>query len=180
MVRHRSPYQWIRGVDELPNGTEATLQLTDVNATASGTYRVRVHNAGGDALSGAGGGDRPRSGGGGGPLCGLTLNGAVGGQYKIEAASALPPDIWAPIAELTLTNASQLWFDLGIRHQPDSPVLSGDSHPSLSPGLRLRGLPVGLGLRSGNRPGPGSRLVTPGLRADPGIRSCQGSATVTA
>lgn len=105
-------YQWIRDTDELPNGTEATLELTDVNATASGTYRVRVHNAGGDAFSKsvvvtvldpevevA-------------HYAGLTLNGAVGGQYKIEAASALLPDRWAPIAELTLTNASQLWFDL--------------------------------------------------------------------
>ncbi|MFO1460495.1 MAG: immunoglobulin domain-containing protein [Verrucomicrobiota bacterium] len=105
-------YQWIRGVDELPNGTEATLQLTDVNATASGTYRVRVHNAGGDAFS------EPAVVTVLDPevevarYAGLTLNGAVGGQYKIEAASALLPDIWAPIAELTLTNASQLWFDL--------------------------------------------------------------------
>lgn len=42
---------------------------------------------------------------------GVTVEGIVGNRYRIEFATALAPEVWTPLTTLTLTNASQLYFD---------------------------------------------------------------------
>lgn len=42
---------------------------------------------------------------------GVTVEGTVGNRYRVDFVTALAPEVWTPLATLTLTNASQLYFD---------------------------------------------------------------------
>ncbi len=42
---------------------------------------------------------------------GLTVEGTVGASYRVEFRATVSPETWMPLTTLTLTNASQLYFD---------------------------------------------------------------------
>ena len=105
-------YQWQLNQTNLVGETAATLSLTSLDAADTGAYRVLVRNAFGEAFS----------------VeavvtvldpeiavlryAGITVSGAVGGRYEIQASPSLVLPSWSPLAVLTLTNTSQVWMDM--------------------------------------------------------------------
>jgi len=49
----------------------------------------------------------------------ITLTGAIGGRVQVDGINAIGPiDTWFPLATVTLTNTSQLYFDVSVIGQP--------------------------------------------------------------
>lgn len=83
-----------------------------MDAGDNGSYRVIVKNAFGEAFS-----DEavvtvldPEIGVM--LFTGITVTGAVGGVYQIDATPSLTQPTWTPLTQLTLTNSPQVWIDI--------------------------------------------------------------------
>jgi hypothetical protein len=49
----------------------------------------------------------------------ITLTGIVGDQIRVDAINRYgPTDAWFPLDTVTLTNTSQLYFDISVVGQP--------------------------------------------------------------
>lgn len=105
-------YQWQLNQTNLVGETAATLTLTSLDAADTGAYRVLVRNAFGEAFSAEAtvtvldpeiAVQR---------YAGITVSGAVGGRYAIQASPSLVTPSWSPLTVLTLTNTSQVWMDM--------------------------------------------------------------------
>lgn len=111
-------YQWEKAGEAIVGATGPTLELTDVDAFDQAEYRVVVTNAAGRAVS------QPATlavldpGLQAHQLVGLTLQGALGASYRIEATSTLEPLDWQTLTTVTLTNSPQWWVDFGSTNLP--------------------------------------------------------------
>lgn len=105
-------YQWQHEGTNLVGETSQTLVLSGLDAGDNGTYRVIIKNTAGEAFSQEAivtvldpeiGVLR---------YAGVTVTGAVGGVYRIDASPSLTLPTWSPLTQFTLTNSPQVWIDL--------------------------------------------------------------------
>jgi hypothetical protein len=105
-------YQWQHEGTNLVGETSQTLVLSGLDAGDNGAYRVIIKNTAGEALSQEAfltvldpeiGVLR---------YAGVTVTGAVGGVYRIDASPSLTLPTWSPLTQITLTNSPQVWIDL--------------------------------------------------------------------
>lgn len=105
-------YQWQRGVTDIEGATHPLLTLSGVDASDEAAYRIIVRNAAGEAYS------QPATVIIRDPVtsiaryAGLTISGTTGVQYRIESASEVAAPDWSFADYITLTNSTQVWFDL--------------------------------------------------------------------
>ena len=111
-------YQWQHAGTNLPGAVTASFTLASANAFDAGSYRVVVSNSGGQVISST--------------IeivvldprltaktyLGLTIEGAIGGRYRIEYAASAGATTWTPLTTLTLTSASQVYIDLESPNNP--------------------------------------------------------------
>lgn len=105
-------FQWQHEGTNLVGETGQSLLLSTMDAGDNGSYRVIVKNAFGEAFS-----DEavvtvldPEIGVM--LFTGITVTGAVGGVYQIDATPSLTQPTWTPLTQLTLTNSPQVWIDM--------------------------------------------------------------------
>ncbi|MCW5557440.1 MAG: hypothetical protein KIT22_06380 [Verrucomicrobiae bacterium] len=116
-------YQWQRRAIDLDGETNTVLTLSGLTGAADGDYRVVVRNAAGEAYS------QPATIVVHDPATsiarytGLTIQGTVGGQYRIESAPDMASSEWSFAGYVTLTNTAQIWFDVASYHPP--PAIAG-------------------------------------------------------
>ncbi len=104
-------YQWEVDGEPLPGQTNMFLQIPRAKLSDSGRYTVTVANSYGSSESSAAV-VTVRA-----PLviqmyAGLTLSGNVGEKYAIQFSPNLVTPYWTTLTNLTLTNTTQIWFDL--------------------------------------------------------------------
>ena len=111
-------YQWQRAGTNLPGATNATFVIASATAFDAGSYRVSVSNAVGNAVSSAV--DivvlDPRLTAK--SYLGLTVEGAVSASYRIEYSPDAGVPTWTALTTLTLTNSSELYFDVDSASNP--------------------------------------------------------------
>lgn len=106
-------YQFrLNGATEVGAGTNATLRLTNVELSQSGAYTAVVTNAFGAVTSSPALLNVivpvPRRN-----VPGVFLSGDVGSFWQLESAASLgPPANWTVLAGVTLSQATQAYFDL--------------------------------------------------------------------
>jgi hypothetical protein len=111
-------YQWFFGADPIANATNASLVLTDLHASQSGAYSVKITSANLSTnsmpamLSVV-------------PLIdiksvpALYLSGDVGRNYRPEFVPAVgPTNAWITLTNLTLVSDPHIFFDLSAIGQP--------------------------------------------------------------
>ena len=110
-------YQWLKDRVNLSGATNQTLPLTHANAFIAGLYRVVVSNASGQqavSLDAAVTVFDPKL------LiatyAGITVQGEVGGKYRLDYAPQASSTTWTELTTLQLTNSTQVYIDF------DSPM----------------------------------------------------------
>lgn len=111
-------YQWRHAGTNLPGATSDVLTIQKASAANAGSYQVIVSNVAGDTASAEVSVEvsvRPEL-----TLktyAGLTVTGAVGRTYRIEAALD-PQGPWAPVGTLKLDSSPSFWFDFDSPQNP--------------------------------------------------------------
>jgi hypothetical protein len=110
-------YQWFfNGTNALAGATNCLLSLTNLTLSQSGSYSVVASNSAGAVFS-------PAATLTVAPIQGIvmpiTLSGAIGSSWRIDYVNDLgPPNNWATLATVTLTNLSQVYLDTSALSQP--------------------------------------------------------------
>ncbi|MSU21717.1 MAG: hypothetical protein EXS30_10015 [Pedosphaera sp.] len=106
-------YQWFLNGVPVAGAIQPTLTLSGIDLAKTGKYTVVVTGPGGSLTSvPATLVSEPELDLG--IYAGLTLKGTVGQTYTIESTPDIKNDtLWKPLDQVTLTNSTQLWFDLG-------------------------------------------------------------------
>ncbi len=112
-------YQWFfNETNALPGATNSVLTLPNLSLSQSGSYSILVSNFAGEVLS------QPavlevapvR-----GIVMPIKLSGATGSSWRVDYVNDLgPANTWVPLAMVTLTNTTQVYFDssaLSQRHR---------------------------------------------------------------
>jgi len=109
------PYQWQWQKDgvSLLGATNSLLVLTNLQTTNAGTYTVVVTEASGDTLT-----SQPATltvnpaGVSIALYAGVKIDGVVGQTYGVQSTLDLSnTNSWVGAANITLTNATQIWYD---------------------------------------------------------------------
>ena len=106
-------YQWYKDAAPLPDGTNATLVVTNLQMTSAGSYTVVVANSTGSITSNPGILTMNPAGVTIALYAGVTIEGAVGLTYGVQSTADLGvTNSWRGVANVTLGVPTQLWFDL--------------------------------------------------------------------
>ena len=106
-------YQWLKGTTPILNATDSTLVLNDLQSADAGVYSVIVSDPVGNSVT-----SNPANlvvnpaGVSIAMYAGVAIDGVVGKTYGIQAAADLADPIsWTGVANVTLTEPSQIWYD---------------------------------------------------------------------
>ncbi|MGP8197908.1 MAG: immunoglobulin domain-containing protein [Limisphaerales bacterium] len=119
-------YQWYQNGVSIPNATNQSFTLTDIQFTNAGLYSVVVSNAFGSATNTP---EQvivePAGVSIGGLYPGIIINGTVGYNYVIQSSANLADtNSWITVTNLTLTQPIQLWIDTNTdASQPGNPQM---------------------------------------------------------
>ena len=112
-------YQWQHAGTNLPGAIRSSFVITSATTQDAGSYQVTVRDFAGNSLGASAEIvvlDMVLSGGN---YRGMSVVGALGANYRIDFRGPAPGSAWAPLATLTLTNASQIFIDYD---SPSNPV----------------------------------------------------------
>ncbi len=101
-------YQWYLNSVPITGATNACLSLSNLVAGDAGTYSVAVQNASGAVLSPA----ATLTVIGIGAYAGVTINGTVGAQYRIDYSTPTNPAVWTTLTTLSLPSSPYVYIDL--------------------------------------------------------------------
>ena len=105
-------YQWQKEGTPIANATNATLILTNLQLTDAGSYTVVVTDQSGSITSDPAVLTMNPSGVSIALYAGVTIDGVVGQTYGVQSTLDLSnTNSWLGRANVTLTNATQLWYD---------------------------------------------------------------------
>ena len=106
-------YQWFKGSQSLAWGTNAVLNITNVQAADAGFYSVKVSNPSGTTYSQPAELVVPVINTALNLFPGLMLDGVVGQTYGVQSSTNLSnPSAWVGRTNITLTSQVEMWFDL--------------------------------------------------------------------
>jgi hypothetical protein len=100
-------YQWYFNGISIFGATNSLLVLSNVNAAYAGNYTVVVSNAAGTVTSSSAALSLMSLN----LYAGLTINGKVGGTYKVEYATSLSNPVWTTLTNLPLPSSPYLYID---------------------------------------------------------------------
>jgi hypothetical protein len=108
-------YQWYYYGFPIDWGTNATLELNDLDLDAGGEYSVEVSNPYGSVTSAAALLTVNPASVSPGLYFGLTITGAVGKRFGIQyVTNVTATNSWIPLTNITLTDPAQLWIDTSV------------------------------------------------------------------
>ena len=111
-------YQWYFGTNSIPGAHQAWLTLPDVQPSDAGVYSVVVTNVAGSATSSLAS-LRVLPGLRVDMVPTVTVKGEIGASYRLDYVNIIgPTNNWAYLATVSVTNNSQLYFDLSGAGRP--------------------------------------------------------------
>ena len=114
-------YQWLKDNNPIADATNSVLLLSNLQTTNAGTYTVVVINPYGSTPSASATLTVNPAGMSIALYAGVTIDGVVGQTYGIQSTLDLSnTNSWAGRANVTLTNATQLWYDSQPATQPQT------------------------------------------------------------
>ncbi|HSU55425.1 MAG TPA: immunoglobulin domain-containing protein [Candidatus Dormibacteraeota bacterium] len=115
---------WLKDGVLIAQGTNATLQLTDIELTDGGTYTCVITNILNATTSAPVHLTINPAGISLGLFAGVIIDGAVGKTYGIQYTTAiLGSNSWVPLTNVTLTQPVQIWVDTTVDvHSPGNQV----------------------------------------------------------
>ena len=115
-------YHWLKDATLIPGATNTFLTLTNLQLTNAGAYVVLVSDPYGNSVT-----SKPAyltvnpAGVSIAIYAGVTIDGVVGQIYGVQSTLDLSnTNSWAGRANVTLTNATQLWYDSQPASQPQT------------------------------------------------------------
>jgi hypothetical protein len=112
-------YQWLKNTLPIDGATESALVLTNLQMGDAGNYSVVITNALGSTTSSNAFLTMNPAGVSLALYSGITIDGVVGLTYGIQHSTDLSnTNNWHGLANVTLSAASMLWFDLVPANQP--------------------------------------------------------------
>ena len=112
-------YQWLKDGTPLAGASGSSLLLTNLQATNAGNYSVVVSNACGSTTSSNAYLTVNPAGVSLALYAGITIDGVVGLTYGIQYSTDLSnTNGWRGMVNVTLTTATELWFDVQPANQP--------------------------------------------------------------
>ncbi|MEW6156060.1 MAG: immunoglobulin domain-containing protein [Verrucomicrobiota bacterium] len=107
-------YQWQRDEKDLPGATTEVLEIANAQLEHEGNYRVVIRSHLGSVTSDAVKINvliQPKTSIA--TYAGITIEGQIGRAYRIDRTeNPADPSSWQPLTTLTLTNRTQIFFDL--------------------------------------------------------------------
>ena len=114
-------YQWMKDGLAISSGTNSVLVLTNLQTSDVGTYTVLVSDTVTNLLSQPATLTVNPAGVAIALYAGVTIDGVAGQTYGIQSTMDLSnTNSWAGRANVTLTNATQLWYDSRPATQPQT------------------------------------------------------------
>ena len=114
-------YQWLYGSSPVIGGTNASLALTNLQLPDAGSYSVVITNSIGSVTSAPAILTVNPSGVSIALYAGVSIDGVVGQTYGVQSTLDLSnTNSWVGRTNLTLTNATQLWYDSQPATQPQT------------------------------------------------------------
>lgn len=107
-------YQWFKDGEPIPEGINACLTITNVQAVNAGIYKVTVRNSFGIVYSQSATLTVNPAGVTAGVYAGLTIEGVVGWSYAIQFVTDIAVADWTTITNITLQQPVTMWFDGSI------------------------------------------------------------------
>lgn len=105
-------YQWRKSGVDIPDATNSVLVLTNLQPTDAAAYTASVADAVTNLLSAPAKLTVNPAGVSIALYTGVTIDGVVGQTYGVQTTTDLDaPDAWLGRANVTLTNATQTWYD---------------------------------------------------------------------
>jgi hypothetical protein len=102
-------YQWRKNGTNITSGTASTFALTNVTLEDAGEYDVVVTNSAGSATSSKA--VLSINFAEAHTYAGVTIKGAIGDKFLIEAKDQLESATWEPVTTITLSATSYIWID---------------------------------------------------------------------
>lgn len=114
-------YQWRKDGADIPAATNSVLTLTNLQLTDAGTYTVLVSDTITNLLSQPATLTVNPAGVSIALYAGVTIDGVAGQTYGVQSTLDLSnTNSWVGRANVTLTNATQLWYDSQPATQPQT------------------------------------------------------------
>jgi WD40 repeat protein len=114
-------YQWLKDAAPVTGATNALLVMTNLQATNAGVYTVVVSDTVTNLTSLSANLTVNPAGVAIALYAGVTIDGVVGQTYGVQSTLDLSiTNSWAGRANVTLTNATQLWYDSQPATQPQT------------------------------------------------------------
>jgi len=106
-------YQWMKGNTPIPGATQPTLVLSNLQLADAAAYSVLVSDSVGNSVSSSPANLVVNPAGVSIAMyAGVAIDGVVGQTYGIQASVDLAnPGSWAGVANVTLTQPTQIWYD---------------------------------------------------------------------